>query len=48
MINLNIEGLCNIDRFKWLRNDINLISADVICILNKNITSTDNFSVTSK
>ena len=34
MIYLNITGLNIIDRFQCLKNDINLMSADVICILN--------------
>ena len=34
MIYLNITGLNIIDRFQCLKHDINLMSADVICILN--------------
>ena len=45
MIYYNIEGLPNIDRFKCLRNDINLMSADVICISNTNTSTSDNFTV---
>ena len=43
VIYLNMTGLNIIDRFQCLRNDINLMSADVICI--SNTTSNDNFSV---
>ena len=43
LIYLNMKGLPNIDRFKCLSNDINLMSADVICI--SNTTSNGNFSV---
>ena len=46
LIYLNMKGLPNIDRFKCLSNDINLMSADVICI--SNTTSSDNFSVILK
>ena len=48
LIYLNMKGLPNIDRFKCLRNDINIMSADVICISNTNTTSSDNLSVILK
>ena len=43
MIYLNMTGLNIIDRFQCLKNDINLMSADVICI--SNITSNDNVTL---
>ena len=43
VIYLNMTGLNIIDRFQCLRNDINLMSADVICI--SNITSNDNVTL---
>ena len=45
MIYLNIKGLPNIDRFKCLGNDINLMSAYIICISNTNTSTSDNFSI---
>ena len=43
MVYLNMTGLNIIDRFECLRNDINLMSANVICI--SNTTSNGNFSI---
>jgi len=48
VIYLNMKGLDNIDRFNCLRNDINLMSADVICISNTKTSSSDNLSVMLK
>lgn len=43
-----MKGLCDIDRFKPLRNDINLLLADVICMQKTNAITSDNFKVNLK
>ena len=48
VIYLNIKGIADIDKLTYLQNDINLMSADVICIANTNTSSADHISVNLK
>ena len=48
VIYLNMKGIADIDKLTYLQNDINLMSADVICIANTNTSSADHISVNLK